>query len=1268
VAARYTERFEVQALAGVGAMGRVFRARDKTTGERVALKVIVRVRDEDKSRLAREADALSRVCHPHVVRYVAHDLDGEEPYLAMEWLDGAPLDDALKAAALSVDASTALASRVAEALVAAHALGITHRDVKPSNLFLVGRDPRNVKLLDFGIALNLRESRLTQTGVAMGTPRYMAPEQARGQRAVGAPADVFGLGGVLFHCVAGRPAFDGEGALEILLRIVTEDAPRLTAFAPHAPPELEALVAHMLEKSPEARPDLAAVIERLAAIRAAHADGADPPPSVARPGAFSRENAVRCLVVARPTTDAELDVEALRGALGAGGAVIDVLADGSVLACVPASAAASDQAAAAARAALALSSALAGARIAVVAARRATDGGASPRIVLPTSDAEGGAVVDDTIAQLIADRFEVARTSTGALKLVGASHAALATPRTLLGKRAPFVGRKGELVALEAAYAACVNEGTARAVIVRGGAGVGKSRVRSVVLERLAVRDDPPAVWIARGDAMRAGSPFGMLAELLEGAARGAPGGAADEASLAARRDRLAAFVAARAPADDASRCAEFLADLAGLRADEPSAMVRAARRDPQLYWDQTFRAFRAVVAAQARRGPLVVVLEDLHWGDAPTVRFVDGALASLASSPLLVLALARPEITTSFPQLFAGRPTTELHLGELDARASAELVEKALGAGVDPGLTAEILARADGNAFFLEELVRAVSAGRRELPNTVLAVAQARLDALDERQRRVLRVASVIGATFWRGGVIELLGSRAGIDVDATLDALVRAELVAPRPVARFADERELAFRSAVTRDAAYATLTDEDRALGHRLAAGWLERSGERDARVLRGHLERAGLLARAAVCGLRAVEHALEANDFDGAVAEVEHVLPFAPNDALKGALLERAAEAHTWRGDAKRSERAGLDALALLTRGSADWFDACAQVLRGSSRLGHRDVFLDVARDLLGERADRAPAAYVHATSMAIGALVPWGMDDVAEALFRSLEGPARALAHDASARRDLAYANFWRAHARGDAEGAHGHLRELMRLGEDVGDLRAVVHHSINCGSVLTQVGQIAAAKRVLGDALASATAMGVENSRLLCLHNYGLALAFAGESDAALRAEREAVASYAARGETGLEAASLGYLARALLLAGDPEGARDAATRALALPQREKTRGMRLGALALAELELGRTGDALAHAEEAYERVANIGASLESVALAEVAFVATLLAKGDRARAATIARAGRARLEATAARFVEPGWSHAYLHGMPDHAALLSLAASLERA
>ena len=804
--------------------------------------------------------------------------------------------------------------------------------------------------------------------------------------------------------------------------------------------------------------------------------------------------------------------------------------------------------------------------------------------------------------------------------------------------------------------------------MLRGAAGVGKSRLRSVVLERIAVREHPPAVWIARGDAMRAGSPFGVLAELLGSAALLASNGAHDGASLDARRERLSAFVAARAPRDDAARCAEFLADLAGLRAEEPSPMLRAARRDPQLYWDQTFRAFQAIVAAEARRRPLVLVLEDLHWGDVPTVRFVDGALASLASSPLLVLALARPEIATSFPQLFAGRPTTELHLGELSQRASAELVKQALGADVDPELAAEILARADGNAFFLEELVRAVSAGRRELPATVLAVAQARLDALDERQRRVLRAASVIGPTFWHGAVVELLGARAVIDVDATLDALVRAELVAPRPIARFTDERELVFRSAVTRDAAYATLTDEDRALGHRLAAGWLERAGERDPRVLRGHLEGAGLFARAAVCGLRAVEHALEANDFDGAVAEVEHVLPFAPNDPLRGALLERAAEAHTWRGDARRSERAGLDALALLPRGSADWFAACAQILRSSSRLGHRDVFVDVARDLLAERADTAPAAFVHAASMAMGALVPWGMDDLAEALFRSLEGVARALAHDPSARRDLAYASFWRAHARGDAEGAHGHLRELARVCEDIGDLRGVAHHSINCGSVLTQVGQIAEAKRVLGDALEAATAMGVENSRLLCLHNYGLALAFAGESEAAVRAERDAAAGYAARGETGLEAASLGYLARALLLAGDPEGARDAATRALALPQREKTRGMRLGALALAELELGRTSEALAHAEDAYERVTNIGPSLESITLAEVALVAALLAKGDRARAAQIARAGRARLEATAARLTAPGWSHAYLHGMPDHAALLSLAASLERA
>jgi len=151
------ERFEIEFQASAGGMGQVYRARDRATGEVVALKVLHRGLAAHSPRLLREARILSQLHHPGIVRYIAH---GEEPapFVAMEWLDGEDLARRLSHDPLTMGESVELVRRVAEALAAAHVRGVIHRDVKPSNLFLVGGAIDRVKVLDFGIA---RRSRRT---------------------------------------------------------------------------------------------------------------------------------------------------------------------------------------------------------------------------------------------------------------------------------------------------------------------------------------------------------------------------------------------------------------------------------------------------------------------------------------------------------------------------------------------------------------------------------------------------------------------------------------------------------------------------------------------------------------------------------------------------------------------------------------------------------------------------------------------------------------------------------------------------------------------------------------------------------------------------------------------------------------------------------------------------------------------------------------------------------------------------------------------------
>jgi serine/threonine protein kinase len=256
-------RFQVERFAGAGAMGLVYRARDTQTGEWVALKVLAHGSAE---RFLREARALSEVTHPHIVRYVDHGhTEVGEPYLAMEWLEGADLAQKLQGGPLPIAQALGLARSIAGALAVAHGRGVVHRDVKPSNLFLVAGDPARVKVLDFGAARFVRTTAApTASGIVLGTPGYIAPEQVNEDRAVDGRADVFSLGCVLYECIAGRPAFVAQHVLALLGKILREDPPPLRELVPHAPKDLEDLLSAMLAKDPDGRPaGMTAIIQVL---------------------------------------------------------------------------------------------------------------------------------------------------------------------------------------------------------------------------------------------------------------------------------------------------------------------------------------------------------------------------------------------------------------------------------------------------------------------------------------------------------------------------------------------------------------------------------------------------------------------------------------------------------------------------------------------------------------------------------------------------------------------------------------------------------------------------------------------------------------------------------------------------------------------------------------------------------------------------------------------------------------------------------------------
>ena len=244
-------RFEIGPVAASGGMGVVHRGLDRQTGAPVAVKVLRGV--EWAERFRREAQVLSALRHPGIVTYLGHGRTGDELYLIMEWLEGEHLGARLDAAGLTVDESVRVAIQLASALATGHGQKIVHRDLKPSNVFLADWRLDRVKLLDYGIARQAGNATLTEVGMVVGTPAYMSPEQARGERDVDARTDVYALGAVLFRCLTGRAPFEADSSHELLGAILHLPAPRVSELA-EVPRALDDLVAQMLDKAPARRP------------------------------------------------------------------------------------------------------------------------------------------------------------------------------------------------------------------------------------------------------------------------------------------------------------------------------------------------------------------------------------------------------------------------------------------------------------------------------------------------------------------------------------------------------------------------------------------------------------------------------------------------------------------------------------------------------------------------------------------------------------------------------------------------------------------------------------------------------------------------------------------------------------------------------------------------------------------------------------------------------------------------------------------------------
>ena len=253
--------YETAVPVGRGATGEVAKAFDPALRRTVALKFL-RSDDPDlKARMVEEARCQARVSHPNVCPvYEVGEMDGRT-YIAMQYIEGEPLDEAARDVPL--ERKITLLKTVADAVHAAHAAGLIHRDLKPSNILVARADDGELTpfVLDFGIAREQAAPGLTATGQVLGTPGYMAPEQARGEVAsLDRRVDVFSLGVLLYELISGRLPFEGDSGVEILVRLLGDEPPPLRQVAPWVPRDLETVTMKCLERDPSRRYDSARAV------------------------------------------------------------------------------------------------------------------------------------------------------------------------------------------------------------------------------------------------------------------------------------------------------------------------------------------------------------------------------------------------------------------------------------------------------------------------------------------------------------------------------------------------------------------------------------------------------------------------------------------------------------------------------------------------------------------------------------------------------------------------------------------------------------------------------------------------------------------------------------------------------------------------------------------------------------------------------------------------------------------------------------------------
>src|SRR6266403_661057 len=959
--------YEILAELGSGSFGRVYKARQLSTGQAVAIKILRFWGDDTRADVSNQSERFRRemrlgagLSHPNIVRlFDSGETEAGRLYAVFEYVPGATLKEVLaREGGLGWGETVHLMTQVLDALSCAHACGVIHRDLKPENIMVTKTGARrNALVLDFGLGGLSREARdwtlprLTATCELMGTPCYAAPEQLRGE-ASSPRSDLYSWGLVFLECLTGDPAIAGGSVQEIVLKQLGPDPVPIPACVRDR--RLRRLLQAVTAKQVERRDvTIAALFHALGAV--------EPELPAATAGERLPEGERRQLTVvscgltvttpdAAPPDLEELDQllhaqHALWAQLAArGGGVVAAAGGGSVLLAFGYPQAREDDARRAARTALRIAGEVERAQAQLAAERGLrleVRIGIHTGLVIVHEQRPGlhGEALDlvgvtpqvATRLQELAQPGEILasqdtqRLIRGALSVEPAGEHRLPElsralpvfrvsgelrPHAGLGsiplvRETPLVGRRPQLEQLLDAWRR-MQAGRGGAVLVTGEPGIGKSR-----LVRELHRRVPADIWFeARCVAEQQDSPLRPVADMI--AALGEP----LESML--RRRGLD-------PAETLAPLATALSLPLDPRWPRPQL---TPEREKELAFDALLR----LLIRRAADRPVVVAFEDLHWADPTTLALLSlivrevgsGDLAGAESPRVLVVATARPEFTPPWP---AG-DVVPIVLARLGRDEVETLVNAGLASGrpLPRAVIEEVIRRTDGVPLFVGEvtrvlLERGVAAGdadgaaldiaNLDIPGTLRDLLAARLDALSPSARATAQLAAVLGREF-HGDMLRAAVTEDEAILREDLRELLAAGIVYHR---RSAPSESYVFRHALVREAAYESMMRSARQKLHLRAATTLrERFPEVERSqpdLLALHFEHGGDPERAVVYWNRAGDRTMVRGAYVEAIRLFERGL----------ALLERLPESRQ-RTQHELGFTESLGTALLLTRGSGE----------------------------------------------------------------------------------------------------------------------------------------------------------------------------------------------------------------------------------------------------------------------------------------------------------------------------------------------------------